>query len=130
MTYEPSPRMPSAAEKRVVAKIERAMRYIEKCYRTNPSLNTVAARVGVSPYYLLRCFSAHFGRSPKRAVDLLRAAEAKKLLLRGLTCATVSRKIGCKHQSHFTLWFKTMVGDSPKRWVGKQCRSAPAGVSL
>ena len=63
------------------ARIERAIRFIEDNRLAQPSLDEIAAGMGISPFHLQRVFTAWAGVSPKlflRYVTLDHAREALK----------------------------------------------------
>ena len=63
-------------------RVERAIRFLAEEYRSQPSLDAVAARVGLSPHHFQRVFRRFAGVSPKRFVQFLTAEHAKALLRR------------------------------------------------
>jgi AraC family transcriptional regulator of adaptative response/methylated-DNA-[protein]-cysteine methyltransferase len=62
------------------ATIEEAIRFLRAHSRQQPSLETVAKQVGLSPYHLQRVFSEWAGISPKRFLQFLTKEHAKQLL--------------------------------------------------
>ncbi|MBN1146669.1 MAG: bifunctional helix-turn-helix domain-containing protein/methylated-DNA--[protein]-cysteine S-methyltransferase [Anaerolineales bacterium] len=61
-------------------RIERAIRYLEEHYREQPSLDNVAASVGLSEYHFQRVFTRWVGISPKRFLQFLTKEHAKQVL--------------------------------------------------
>jgi len=61
-------------------RVERAIRYLEQHYQEQPSLDEVAASVGLSEYHFQRLFARWAGISPKRFLQFLTKEHAKRLL--------------------------------------------------
>jgi AraC family transcriptional regulator of adaptative response/methylated-DNA-[protein]-cysteine methyltransferase len=62
------------------ARIERVIAYLEGHYREQPTLAALAAQVGLGPHHFQRLFRRWAGVSPKRFVQQLTAAEARRRL--------------------------------------------------
>ncbi|HSL92175.1 MAG TPA: methylated-DNA--[protein]-cysteine S-methyltransferase [Candidatus Limnocylindrales bacterium] len=62
------------------ARIEKAILYIEKNFRRQPTLSEVARKVGLSEYHFHRLFTRWAGISPKRFLQFLTAEYARGLL--------------------------------------------------
>ncbi|GAG26029.1 unnamed protein product, partial [marine sediment metagenome] len=60
--------------------VERAIGYMERNYKRQPSLEEVANSVGYSQYHFQRLFSRWVGISPKRFLQFLTKEHAKQLL--------------------------------------------------
>jgi AraC family transcriptional regulator, regulatory protein of adaptative response / methylated-DNA-[protein]-cysteine methyltransferase len=63
------------------ARIERAIRFLDRRFLEQPSLAEVAAEVGLSEFHCQRIFSRWAGISPKRFLQFLTATHARTLLL-------------------------------------------------
>ena len=61
-------------------RVERAIRYLEGHYQEQPSLEEVAATIGLSEYHFQRLFVRWVGISPKRFLQFLTKENAKRLL--------------------------------------------------
>jgi AraC family transcriptional regulator of adaptative response/methylated-DNA-[protein]-cysteine methyltransferase len=61
-------------------KIKMAIEYVRACAAEQPSLEQIASTVSLSPAYFQRVFRRWAGVSPKRWLQYLTAAEAKRLL--------------------------------------------------
>ncbi|MFL5580882.1 MAG: methylated-DNA--[protein]-cysteine S-methyltransferase [Gemmatimonadaceae bacterium] len=61
-------------------RVERAIGYLDRHHRTQPSLAEVAASVGLSEFHFQRLFLRWAGISPKRFVQFLSADYARRLL--------------------------------------------------
>ena len=60
--------------------VSAAIEYLVRHYREHPSLDTVAARVGMSPHHFQRTFKRWTGISPKRFEQYLTLGDAKRRL--------------------------------------------------
>jgi AraC family transcriptional regulator of adaptative response/methylated-DNA-[protein]-cysteine methyltransferase len=61
-------------------RIETAIRFLEENFRQQPSLEEVAAAIGLSEYHFHRLFSRWVGTTPKRFLQFLTAEYAKERL--------------------------------------------------
>jgi AraC family transcriptional regulator of adaptative response/methylated-DNA-[protein]-cysteine methyltransferase len=62
------------------ARIAAAIRYVAEHYQDQPSLEVMAAEAGLSPFHFQRVFKRWAGISPKRFLQYVTLAEAKRLL--------------------------------------------------
>lgn len=97
-----------------VRRIAGALRYIAAHHADDCSLDTLAARAGLSSFHFLRSFRAVTGQTPRQVViaTRLRAAAA---LLRSTrrTILAVALDAGFGDASHFTASFTRAFGHSP-----------------
>lgn len=61
-------------------RMEKAIRFIEEHVQAQPTLEDVAAHIGMSPFHLQRLFRAAVGVSPKRFLQFVTAVHARRLL--------------------------------------------------
>jgi AraC-like DNA-binding protein len=78
-----------------------------------PSLDDLAASVGVGAFPLLRAFRAATGLPPHAYLNQLRVRHARRLLDEGLRPAEVAAQAGFADQAHLTRHFKRTVGVPP-----------------
>ena len=86
----------------------------------NIALAVVAEEVGMSRYHFSRAFKQSMGLSPINYIASRRIERAKKLLVdTDLPISEVALKAGYSGQSHFTTFFRRMVGVTPRsfRWA-------------
>lgn len=81
------------------------------------SLDELAARTGLSCYYLLRVFKRETGLPPHAYQTQLRIDRAKELLLSGVTIADAALDTGFTDQSHLTNAFRRLVGATPGQYL-------------
>ena len=75
-------------------RIETAIRYLAAHVDEQPTLSTVAAEVGLSPFHLQRVFKRWAGISPKRLLQLLTVEHAKELLDESASVLDTTYEIG------------------------------------
>lgn len=79
------------------------------------TLNILAGQLAVSPFHLQKVYKRVKGYSPAEYLQGVRMKEAKKLLAQDEpTVAMISRVVGFRSPSHFTVWFKREAGCSPR----------------
>lgn len=86
-------------------------------------LEELASLAGLSPWHFLRAFRAHFHVTPHQMLMAYRLYEAKLLLARGLSAASVAASVGLSDQAHLTRAFAQRYGITPVRYQ-KQVRGA------
>lgn len=81
-----------------------------------PSLEQMAAELGLSKFHLLRSFQRHTGLSPRQWAMQLRTRRAQGLLRLGLPAGEVAHSLGFSDQSHLNRHFRAAYGISPGRY--------------
>lgn len=99
------------------AEIKAVCDYLENNYMNNITLNDLSALAGISKYYFLRSFTKEKGISPYSYLETIRIGKAKKLLEQGTAPIDVAVKTGFTDQSHFTNFFKKLIGLTPKQYM-------------
>lgn len=103
--------------------------YMEQHYAENISLNTLLSMTSFGKTYLLRSFTRQLGVSPYRYLQTIRIEKAKKLLEQGVEPIEAADRTGFSDQSHFTNFFKSFIGLTPKQYQrifrGKPSPDAP-----
>lgn len=78
------------------------------------SLESLAARVSLSPVYFHKLFCSHTGVTPAQYVLSCRIAGAKALLRTDkLTIGEIAARCGFSSQSYFNYKFKAVTGETP-----------------
>lgn len=103
------------------ARVERALRYIESRVREQPTLQEVAAEVGLSEFHFQRLFQRWAGVSPKRFLQFLTLQEAKRLLAESRSVLEVSFDVGLSGPSRLHDLFMSLERITP----GEYRSSAP-----
>ena len=91
--------------------------YLETNYSGNIALDDLSALTGLSKYYLLRSFTKQKGISPYGYLETIRIGKAKKLLEQGVLPLDVALQTGFSDQSHFTNFFKRLIGLTPRQYM-------------
>jgi AraC family transcriptional regulator of adaptative response/methylated-DNA-[protein]-cysteine methyltransferase len=99
-----------------------ALRFIEQAREEQPSLEAVAAHVGLSPAHFQRAFSQWVGVSPKRYLQYLTLDHARRLLAERATVldATFDAGLSSPGRLHdlFVRWEAMTPGDYARRGEG------------
>ncbi|MEO1491241.1 MAG: bifunctional helix-turn-helix domain-containing protein/methylated-DNA--[protein]-cysteine S-methyltransferase [Pseudomonadota bacterium] len=103
-----------------------ALRYIEENAETQPTLDDVAAAIGLSPAHFQRVFSQWVGVSPKRYLQYLTLDHAKRLLTERFTVldATFEAGLSSPGRLHdlFVRWEAMSPGDYARKGAGLTIR--------
>jgi AraC-like DNA-binding protein len=91
--------------------------YIEDHYRDTISMAQLAEVAHTSSYHLNRLFAREIGIPPHAYQTQLRVERAKGLLLRGTSITDTALSTGFFDQSHFTRYFKRIVGVAPRSYA-------------
>ncbi|XVQ11025.1 AraC family transcriptional regulator [Spirillospora sp. CA-255316] len=78
-----------------------------------PTLDELAAELGLSRYRLLRGFREVMGMPPYAWLAQHRVARARTLLDAGVRPAEAATRVGFADQAHLTRWFRRVVGVTP-----------------
>jgi len=76
------------------ARIEKAILYLQQHMAEHPSLDEVAAQIGLSPYHFQRLFKRWAGVSPKQFLQYLTASRARELLRASVSVLDTALEIG------------------------------------
>lgn len=94
---------------------------IRECLHADPSatldLTTLAQRMGMSRFRILRVFKRRYGLPPHAYQLQLRLGLAQRSLREGLRPAEVAAEYGFVDQSHLTRHFKRLVGVTPAQYA-------------
>ena len=95
-------------------RIAEAIDYLQAHFREQPSLEEVAAALGLSPFHFQRLFSEWAGVSPKKFMQYLSVEYAKELLsVQPSTLAEVAHATGLSGSSRLHDLFISMEGMTP-----------------
>jgi AraC family transcriptional regulator len=100
-------------------KLRKVIEYMMENLEGSPTLEQMAAVVGLSPYHFARQFKAATGLAPHQYVISRRVERAQHLLRTNgrLGLAEVAFRSGFANQSHFCLHFKRIAGVTPRRFL-------------
>lgn len=96
------------------SEIRAACDYMEKNFTGTITLADLSERSGLNKYTLLRSFTVQKGITPYQYLSTIRVNHAKKLLESGTPPVEAAMQSGFTDQSHFTRFFKTFIGLTPK----------------
>lgn len=82
------------------------------------SINSMAERVSISPWYFSRIFNETTGSSFPEYVNNLRLDKAKEMLIQNMDVDIneISQKTGYSSSTYFTTSFKKKFGMTPSKW--------------
>ena len=94
-------------------RIEQAILYLEDHYTDQPSLEEVAANIGLSEYHFQRLFTRWSGVSPKRFLQFLTKEGAKELLDQSENLLDTTHQVGLSSLGRLHDLFVTTEAVSP-----------------
>ena len=94
--------------------------FLQAHYAENVSLAKLSQISGLSRFYLSRLFQREMGLSLSAYQLPVRIDRAKKLLLGGMPIVQVASATGFYDRSHFSRYFKRLVGTTPKNYQKQQ----------
>jgi AraC family transcriptional regulator, regulatory protein of adaptative response / methylated-DNA-[protein]-cysteine methyltransferase len=106
-------------------RIEQAILYLENHYKDQPSLEELAANIGLSEYHFQRLFTRWAGVSPKRFLQFLTKEGAKELLDRSENLLDTTHQIGLSSLGRLHDLFVTTEAVSPGEY-----KTRGAGVTI
>ncbi|MEO0732088.1 MAG: AraC family transcriptional regulator [Bacteroidota bacterium] len=91
--------------------------YLRRHPHRRPSLAKLARLAGLSPYHLQRLFTRAFGESPLAMGRRLRLERAQSLLKdTDASLTAIAADLGYSALEVFSREFRTVYGESPRRW--------------
>lgn len=90
---------------------------ITSCPEQELSIETLAADIFVSKYYLIRKFKSSIGMTPHQFCIQNRIRKSQRLLDEEKTVGRIAAEMGFYDQSHFDRAFQRIVGISPSEYV-------------
>lgn len=91
--------------------------YLDEHYAERISLDLIAEKMYLSPYYISKIFKAEIGESPIHYLIRVRMERAKELLKEdaSLPIAEIAERVGYEDVYHFSKLFKKAYGMPPSR---------------
>jgi AraC-like DNA-binding protein/mannose-6-phosphate isomerase-like protein (cupin superfamily) len=108
---------PLTTSRELTTEIKIICEYIESHYAESITLNQLTELTGLSKYHLLRLFTRQKGISPYCYLETIRIGHAKRLLEQGTLPVEVAFQTGFGDQSHFTNFFKKLIGLTPRQYM-------------
>ncbi|WP_088226008.1 AraC family transcriptional regulator [Desulfosporosinus sp. FKB] len=109
--------IPKSFSQESTSEIKTACAYLESNYSKPITLDKLSELTGLSKYHLLRSFTRQKGISPYSYLVTIRINNAKKLLEQGMSPLDVAFQTGFSDQSHFSNFFKKLIGLTPKQYL-------------
>lgn len=106
-------------------RIEQAILYLENRFKDQPSIEELAASLGLSESHFQRIFTRWAGVSPKRFLQFLTKESAKELLDRSENLLTATHQLGLSSLGRLHELFVTTEAVSPGEY-----KSRGAGVTI
>jgi AraC family transcriptional regulator, regulatory protein of adaptative response / methylated-DNA-[protein]-cysteine methyltransferase len=100
-------------------RIEQAITYLENHYKDQPSLEAVAANIGLSEYHFQRLFTRWAGVSPKRFLQFLTKEGAKDLLNRSENLLDTTHQVGLSSLGRLHDLFVTTEAVTPGEYKSR-----------
>jgi len=100
-------------------RIEKAIKFLESNFSSQPSLKDIAAHIGLSEYYFQRLFSRWVGISPKRFLQFLTKEYAKQLLENSVNLLDVTYEAGLTSPGRLHDLFVTCEAVTPGEYKSK-----------
>lgn len=94
-------------------RITAAINYIQANFKTQPSLEEIAAKVNLSPFHFQKLFSEWAGTSPKRFLQYISISHAKKLLKENETLFNTALETGLSGTGRLHDLFVNIEGMTP-----------------
>ncbi len=94
-------------------RIAQAIEFINKNFKLQPDLDTVADAICLSPFHFQRLFKEWTGVSPKKFLQFVSLGHAKKLLMRQNSLADTSFETGLSGSSRLHDLFVSIEGMTP-----------------
>ena len=100
-------------------RIEQAITYLENHYKDQPSLEEVAANIGLSEYHFQRIFTRWAGVSPKRFLQFLTKEGAKELLNQSENLLDTTHQVGLSSLGRLHDLFVTTEAVTPGEYKSR-----------
>ncbi len=100
-------------------RIEKAIQYIEKEFKNQPSLEKIADHVCLSPFHFQRMFKEWAGVSPKKFIQFLTLEHAKSVLKSSTSVFEASFQSGLSGPSRLHDLFVNIEGITPYEYKSK-----------
>ena len=97
--------------------VARVREYIDERFTQQLSLEELSSVAGVSPFHLNRLFCAEVGMAPHTYQMHRRIERSKHLLREHHAIADTALEMGFADQSHFSKFFRRIVGTTPANFI-------------
>ncbi|MCD7897834.1 MAG: AraC family transcriptional regulator [Planctomycetaceae bacterium] len=100
------------------AMVEAVCQFIDDRYGDRITLDDLEAIAHINKFSLIRAFTRWKGITPYRYLEAVRIGRARELLEQGVEPVTVAGRVGFSDQSHFSRFFKLLIGVTPGEYQG------------
>lgn len=101
--------------------IQEAIEYINQNYSTEVTVERIAEKLFISPYYLMHLFKQEVGKTFSEYLIEYRIEKAKELLKNSrLKIYEISEKVGYNSTKYFSQLFKKITGLTPSEYIEKE----------
>ncbi|WP_113672813.1 AraC family transcriptional regulator [Vallitalea guaymasensis] len=99
------------------SELHKIMNYLNESYHHQHTIEELANKCNLSPYYFIRKFKKVSGYSPQKYLLRIRMENAKKMLVESnLNIGDIGTMVGFKNALYFSKAFKEFVGISPSQF--------------
>ena len=96
--------------------IKLVKKHLDDNFINQISLDSLSELAQMNKYTLIRNFARSFGITPYQYLETIRVNHAKELLEQGLSPLEAAMLSGFSDRSHFTRFFKSLIGLTPKQY--------------
>lgn len=109
-------KLPINIEKIEDKNFEKICKYLNKNYKDNISLEQIAKKFELNPFYIIRLFKSNINMTPHKYLLNIKINYSKELLKRGFTIVEAALECGFVDQSHFHRNFLNIVASTPNQY--------------
>lgn len=95
---------------------EKICKYLKKHFKENISLEELATKFNLNPFYIIRLFKANINMTPHKYLVNIKINYSKELLKKGETLVDTALECGFADQSHFHRNFLNIVATTPNQY--------------
>lgn len=99
--------------------VKKAVIYLRQHLSEPLSLDKLAEAVGISKFHLAHLFKIYTGKTVIQTMNLIRCAEAQRLIEEGATVSAAAFSCGFENLSYFTRTYKKYMGTLPSKRISK-----------